>query len=473
MSLVLSSLSFQTAPLELREQLSFPPEEQSRLLHWVSGQPGVSGAVLLCTCNRTELYLDGDCGTPWRMLCRWAELDPGKLESAFVTLTGEDAARHLMEVACGLCSQLRGEDQILSQVRRAMDFAQEQGVSDSNLSVLFRMAVTVGKQVRTQVQIPHAAPSAGEKTVELLEKELGDLHGKQILVIGNGQMGRLAAGMLQRAGADVTVTLRQYRHRDTVVPSGCRAVPYESRMELRDTLDAIVTATTSPHYTVLKSQLEGITRPLVLVDLAVPRDVEPGCAELPGIRYHDLDDLGVVLEMDEETDRQIQDRIDTQLEAYERWRRNRSAPAEPFRFPLFVDLRGKRVVLVGGGKIASRRIGTLRQFGCEIVVIAPELKAQQGGFTWLSRCYQPGDLKGAAIAIAATDSREVNHQVGEDAKALGIPVSVADCEQECTFFFPAVCTGENVIAGVVSRGRDHHLTALAAKEIRKVLEDLP
>ena len=130
------------------------------------------------------------------------------------------------------------------------------------------------------------------------------------------------------------------------------------------------------------------------------------------------------------------------------------------------------MVLVGGGSIAARRIGTLRLFGCEIVVISPSLKSKTDGITWLPRAYAPGDLEGAFLAIAATDDRQVNHQVGEEANRLGIPVSVADCEAECSFYFPAICTGEDIVAGVVSSGKNHHKTAQAAREIRKVLEEL-
>ena len=114
----------------------------------------------------------------------------------------------------------------------------------------------------------------------------------------------------------------------------------------------------------------------------------------------------------------------------------------------------------------------MRLFGCEIEVIAPELKCSPEGLHWKQRKYVPGDLEGACLAIAATDSREVNHQVGVEARELGIPVSVADCEGECTFYFPAICTGENLIAGVVSGGKDHHRTARAAKAIRRALEEL-
>ena len=145
---------------------------------------------------------------------------------------------------------------------------------------------------------------------------------------------------------------------------------------------------------------------------------------------------------------------------------------KPPKFPLFIDLAGKKVVLIGGGTIAARRIATLRLFGCDIEVIAPELKCSPDGLSWKQRASAPGDLEGAYLAIAATNSRAVNHQVGADAHEMGIPVSVADCEGECTFYFPAICTGEDLIAGVVSGGKDHHRTARAAKAIRKALEEL-
>ena len=471
MSLVVSSLSYERAPLEIREQFACSTERQTELLQWLKRQEGVNGAVLLFTCNRTELYLSGEAGTPCRLLCQGLGIDAGSSSDLFITMTGDDAARHLMEVTCGLRSQIRGEDQILSQVRKAMDFAREQGTLDGELATLFRLSVTVGKQVRTQIPVSHAAPSVGLRTVEILNESLSGLSGKKILVIGNGQMGRLAAELLQKSGAAVTITLRHYRHRETVVPSGCSTVPYEDRMDLLGELDAIVSATTSPHYTVQKAQLEGLTHRLILVDLAVPRDVEPSCEALEGVTCFCMDSLGAEL-ADSALQTKAEPLIDAQMDEFRRWRQHQAPPETPFRFPLFIDLTGKRVVLVGGGKIAARRIGTLRLFGSNLIVIAPELQAQPGAYTLIPRNYQSGDLEGAFLAIAATDSRTVNHQIAEDAKTLGIPVSVADCEAESTFYFPAICTGEKVIAGVVSHGKDHHATARAAKEIRKVLEEL-
>lgn len=142
------------------------------------------------------------------------------------------------------------------------------------------------------------------------------------------------------------------------------------------------------------------------------------------------------------------------------------------RFPLFVDLHGRRAVVVGGGAVACRRIGVLRTFGAEVVVIAPAWREPVEGVRWERRPYASGDLSGAFLAVAATGDREVNRAVGGEAQALGIPVSVADDPAACTFWFPAVCLGKNAVAGVVSRNGDHHLTARTARAIRTTLEDV-
>lgn len=142
-----------------------------------------------------------------------------------------------------------------------------------------------------------------------------------------------------------------------------------------------------------------------------------------------------------------------------------------YRFPLFVDLNGKKAVVIGGGTIALRRVNVLLSFGAQVTIIAPECNDVPKGAVFLKRPYQPGDLVGAFLAVAATDCRAVNYQVGQEANAAGIFVSVADRKEESTFFFPAICTGNGLVAGVVSQGEEHKKTAAAARKIRTVLEE--
>lgn len=145
---------------------------------------------------------------------------------------------------------------------------------------------------------------------------------------------------------------------------------------------------------------------------------------------------------------------------------------EEYRFPLFIDLRDRETVVVGGGRIALRRVRILLSFGAKVTVIAPECGDVPEGVLYIQRAYQPGDLAHAFLAVAATDDREVNRQVGQEACRAGIFVSVADSSEESTFYFPAICAGNGLISGVVSKGTQHHKTARAARAIRSVLEEM-
>lgn len=144
------------------------------------------------------------------------------------------------------------------------------------------------------------------------------------------------------------------------------------------------------------------------------------------------------------------------------------------RFPLFISLENKLVVLVGGGNISLRRVQTLLLFGCRIQIIAPtvlpelEQLAKQRRILWKQRRYQDGDLAEAFLAIAATDDRTVNHAVGQEANARGILVSVSDCSDECSFYFPAIATDGQLVAGIVGDGSHHKKVRQTAEEIRRL-----
>lgn len=541
MTLFMSGFDYTKADMALREQLSFAAPEVEALDSALARLEGISGAVLLSTCNRTELYVtvQDDC-LPGQLLCEASGRDWQRFSPVCVTRAGEDAARHLLEVAAGLQSQIWGEDQIVTQVGQALERARNADSIDAVLATLFRTAVSAAKEVKTRVRLTAIPSSAASQAVERLEKAFGSLVNKKAVVIGNGEMGRLSARLLHQAGCAVTVTLRTYHHGETLVPSGCGTIPYDRRMEAVDGADILFSATTSPHYTFTLEQAESLKQcPKCMVDLAIPRDIDPELAHLTDVTLWNVDDFGL---KPEETDaaalerarllldrhlrefyewwdyrecipvmRELKDAIgqrfaaedgqDTQaivdktvelllgglkgrvraqdlrecadkIQAFTRTPKKRHQVHEtPFRFPVFTDLQGKKVVIIGGGSIARRRIETLIPFGADIVVVSPTLTGNTQGITWIQRCYQSGDLTGAALAVAATNDRQVNHQVGEAAKALNIPVSVADRKDECTFYFPAICTGKRTLAGVISRGSDHHATAAAAKHIRTVLEE--
>ena len=469
MNLIMSGLDYQRAPIALREAFSFTRSQAGGLCARIAARPQVLGCVLLSTCNRTEVYCSlapGAQADPARLLCAAAGVERPPA-GAFRTLSGEEAARHLMEVAGGFQSQIWGDDQILTQVKQALTLAREQQAADPVLETLFREAAAAGKAVKSQVPVSHTPPSAARRAVEVLEQAAGGLAGKRALVIGNGAMGRLSAQLLREAGCQVTVTLRSYHHGETLVPAGCAVVPYEDRYQAMAGADLLVSATASPHYTVTAQEL-GEHCPPLMADLALPRDIDPAVGAREDVRLFNMDDLGVSPQRS--VPEQARAIIDRRLANLRRWDSRRDGGAVPGRFPLFVDLTGREAVIVGGGAVACRRAGVLRDFGARVTVIAPRWDHPLEGVAHLARPYAGGDLTGAFLAVAATDDRAVNHAVGEEARSLGIPVSVADCPEECTFFFPAVCTGGGLVAGVVSGGADHHRTARAAKAIRTLLE---
>lgn len=322
MHIIMAGLDHSLASVALREKFSFTKTAVADAVAEFARKPGVQGAVLLSTCNRTELYLsleDDQNVAPDRLLCTAAG-HPYE-GYAFVIREDEEAVRHLMEVASGLRSRILGEDQILSQVKTAAEISRQAQACDSALATLFRTAVTCGKQVKTNGHLTGVATSAAHMAVKAAQARLGSLSGKKGLVIGNGEMGRLAAGLLRDAGCTVSVTLRSYHHGETVVPAGCSVISYDDRYQAMSGMDLVISATTSPHHTIYRQDFLNIPNaPRLLIDLAIPRDIEPSTGELPGFTLLNVDDLGENLGADAETIQQAQETISEYMERFHQWR---------------------------------------------------------------------------------------------------------------------------------------------------------
>lgn len=142
------------------------------------------------------------------------------------------------------------------------------------------------------------------------------------------------------------------------------------------------------------------------------------------------------------------------------------------RFPLFIDLTGRRAVVVGGGTVGRRRAEVLLRFGAEVTVVSPRLSEPLEGVRHIPRTYREGDLRGAFLVVAATDDSAVNAAVGREARRVGAVFNRSDCPAECGFFFPAICEGRNLVAGVVGDGSSHRQTAQAARRVREILEEV-
>lgn len=298
--IVVTGIDWKSAAVEVRELFAIPQSAEASFMLEASERTSARGCVLLKTCNRFELYLDMPEGADPRAasdtVCRLVlslhdPADVHETPEMFVA-TGRAAAHRLMSVACGLRSQVLGEDQIISQVRDAQTAAREAGCITPELETLFRIAVTCGKAVRTNVQFHQEGTSCARTAVDIAERELGGLVGTKALVVGNGEMGRLAASLLVGRGAETSITLRTYRHGATLVPAGCGAIPYDDRMAFMAGCDVVVSATKSQHVTITADALRALaTRPRVMLDLAMPRDIERACGEVEGVRLFNLDDM--------------------------------------------------------------------------------------------------------------------------------------------------------------------------------------
>lgn len=302
--IVVVGLDWQTASVGVRELFALPSSAEPSFMEEALGLCGARGCVLLKTCNRFEIYLDfadTDAGSPRvdgaaAAICDFvlSLQDPSKIteKPELFTLAGADAAIRLMTIASGLKSQVLGEDQIISQVRDAQTGAREAGCITPELETLFRIAVTCGKAVRTNVEFHQEGTSCARTAIEIAQKELGSLVGLRALVIGNGEMGRLAASLLVAQGCDTSITLRTYRHGPTLVPAGCGAISYDDRLSFMAGCDVVVSATKSQHVTVSRNEFFALTsRPRVILDLAMPRDIDPACGEADGVSLYDIDDM--------------------------------------------------------------------------------------------------------------------------------------------------------------------------------------
>lgn len=497
MGIGMAGLDYTTAGVEVRERFSLTSGQIRQVIGEIGMEPELLGVVLLSTCNRTELYFSCEPDV-WpegaALLCRELGLDEEEYGKYFQQKRDREAVSHLMEVAGGLQSQLLGEDQILAQVKRAIELAREEGTADPRLQTLFRLAVTAGKEIKTQVVFPRAGQSVAKQAVDTLKNAAGQLHGKKALVIGNGEIGRLAARHLADAGCQTVMTLRAYRHGTAVLPAGCSSVAYEERYQALENCEIVVSATASPHFTMKREELDKLnTLPRYFVDLAMPRDVEPKVGELPGVRLWNVDDLHKAVG-ETEADGinpfvQAERIIEQQAKRFYDWQSYREGLAvqeqhlnAPY-FPLFISLLNKPVLVVGGGKIATRRVLVLVEFGAEVRVVSPTITPEiqrlveqsefmNGTVEWVEKPYDKADLQEVVLVVAATNNREVNRRIGTDCRHLNILASVADRRDECGFYFPAVMLGENLVGGMVSQNGNHTLVRRAATQLRERLKNI-
>jgi glutamyl-tRNA reductase len=318
MSVQLLSVSHKTAPLAIREKLSLNEEQQKQLLHVLTGRntaekktPAgrkneIEEAVVLATCNRTEVYIRTAPGSDDRrtfsvltdaLLSATHASDVQNIRDYIFMYQDDKAVHHLFAVTAGFDSMLLGEDQILGQVKQAYDLAKSENTVGTCFNTLFRYAVTAAKKIKTDTVLSKTSVSTATLALKAAEQSLGTLKGKKILIIGAS--GKIGGVVLKNAtcidGARLFVTRRT--HNVEVEPTGhagYKIIEYEDRYRHVDDADVLISATRAPHFTLTADHVREVChqeRKRVFVDLAVPMDIDPGICSLPGAVCYNLEDM--------------------------------------------------------------------------------------------------------------------------------------------------------------------------------------
>ena len=308
MSLVVVGCNHRSTPLDVLERLTVAPEDLPKALHEAASADNLSEAVVLSTCNRIEVYayaerFHGGYADVREMLARHSGLPPEVVADELYAYHDTDAARHLFNVSSGLDSVVVGEHEILGQVRDAWQAARDEGTVGTALDLVFRHAVEAGKRARTTTGISRGITSLSHAAVALAAERLAGLAGRRILVLGAGEM---AAGMLKSLSAadpaDLSVASRTWE-RAAVAAASCsgRAVALDALEDALTAADVLFASTGATRIILEHSNVDAVMArrrgaELLIIDIAVPRDVDPAAGDLPGVTLLNMDDLGAFVE---------------------------------------------------------------------------------------------------------------------------------------------------------------------------------
>jgi glutamyl-tRNA reductase len=347
MSLYVVGLSHRSAPLDIREKVAFPPEHQAEALADLATQPGVAEAVLVSTCNRTEVYFRGDEAAPVREWLERAAAKAGLSVGQYLYGHADDeAVRHAFRVACGLDSMVVGEPQILGQVKQSVRTADAAGTLGAQLDRLFQHTFAVAKQVRTETALGAQSISMAAAALKLAQSVYGDLSRTSVLLIGVGEMVELAATYFAgRQPRKIVVANRTLARGEAFAErfSGT-AISLAELPERLAEFDIVITGTASTLPILGKGLIERALkarkrRPIFIVDFAVPRDVEPEVASLNDVFLYTVDELGRIVQEGAESRQaatgEAEAIVTQQVEAFRAWQGARSA------VPAIVELRRK------------------------------------------------------------------------------------------------------------------------------------
>lgn len=335
MDILALGLNYKTAPVEIREKFTFQDDSKPRALYLLSQTKSVLECVILGTCNRTEIYVVCDQLHTGRFYTRqfladWFGVDRDSLQEYLYFKENTEAIEHLFRVTCGLDSMVMGETQILGQVRNAFFQAREQRTTGTIFNTLFQQAITLAKRAHTETGIGQNAVSVSYAAIELGKKIFGSYRDKSVLILGAGKMSELTAKHLHANGvAKVRVANRTLERAELLARKFCGdACTLDHLAEALREADIVISSTGATGYVVTYEQLKPImkqrkNRPLFMVDIAVPRDLDPRLNDLDNVYLYDIDDLEGIVESNlreraQEAER-IAAMIDEEVVAFQNW----------------------------------------------------------------------------------------------------------------------------------------------------------
>ena len=307
MKLLLTGLNHRTAPVEVREKLAFEDRFLPQALDDLKRRPGLIEGMILSTCNRVEVAVTADENTDVETAVEGFLADSRCVERAWVTpylyrFDGPEAIRHLFRVASSLDSMVVGEPQILGQLKTAYAVAKENGAVGGFLDLVMTRAFNVAKRVRSETDIGQSAVSVSYAAVEKARDIWGSLKGKRVLVVGAGKMAVSAARHLRRAGASEILVTNRTRERAVAMAEevGGSVIDYEYFEDSVPEVDIVLASSGAPHFILTREQVSAAMskrrdRFMFLIDIAVPRNIDPAANEIEGVFLYNIDDLGEVV----------------------------------------------------------------------------------------------------------------------------------------------------------------------------------
>ena len=357
MRLELIGLNHRTASIEVREQASMSPEQIDGALRGLSGAPNLEGVAILSTCNRTELYLSPEkhfeTDELRKLYCRLTGLPQDAVDAAYV-LRDDDATRHLLRVAAGLDSQMLGEVQILGQLKDAYARALEAKSTNVIINKVLLRAIETGKDVRNRTGISQGAVSVASAAVQMAQRIFGSLEGRRVLLVGAGETARLAANHLSGVGVEDWLVTNRTENNARVVADllGGRVVEFPPGPPDVEWADLVVSATGATAPVIggeeLVRSLRKRRRPLLLLDLAVPRDIDPDLCDCDDVYLYTVDDFDELvkanLDTREKEARRAEQIVEKHVADFAVWYRdNRVAPSIQRLHVVLEELRSKEV----------------------------------------------------------------------------------------------------------------------------------